>query len=44
MLRFSQRTNRNCGESGGRCYEYDLDLDPEIVLNSRDRIETKRDR
>jgi hypothetical protein len=43
-LGFLQRTNRNRGESGGRYDEYDLDLAPEIVLDSSDEIETERDR
>jgi len=44
MLGFLQRTDRNRGESGGRYDEYDLDLAPEIVLDSSDEIETERDR
>ncbi|MDB2242979.1 orc1/cdc6 family replication initiation protein [Halorubrum ezzemoulense] len=44
MLWFLQRTDRNRGESGGRYDEYDLDLAPEIVLDSSDEIETERDR
>ena len=44
MLGFLQRRNLNSGESGGRYDGYGLDLDPEIVLGSRDEIETERDR
>ena len=44
MLGFLQRRNLNRGESGGRYDGYDLDLDREIVLGSRDEIETERDR
>ncbi|MFN1125639.1 hypothetical protein ABCN43_04830 [Halobacterium salinarum] len=43
MLGFLQRTNRNRGESGGRYYEYSLDLDPDVVLDIRREIETERD-
>ena len=43
MLGFLRRTDRNRGESGGRYYEYSLDLDPEIVLDSRAEIEAERD-
>jgi len=43
MLGFLRRTDRNQGESGGRYYEYSLDLDPEIVLDIRSEIEAERD-
>ncbi|GAA0512113.1 orc1/cdc6 family replication initiation protein [Halorubrum aquaticum] len=43
MLGFLQRSGQNHGESGGRYYEYSLDLDPEIVLDIRREIETERD-
>ncbi|CAM3002652.1 orc1/cdc6 family replication initiation protein [Halobacterium salinarum] len=43
MLGFLQRTDRNRGESGGRYYEYSLDLDPDVVLDIRREIETERD-
>jgi len=43
MLGFLHRSNRNRGESGGRYYEYSLDLDPEIVLEIRREIEAERD-
>jgi orc1/cdc6 family replication initiation protein len=43
MLGFIHRTERNRGESGGRYYEYGLDLDPEIVLDIRAEIEAERD-
>ena len=42
MLGFLQRTDRNRGESGGRYYEYSLDLDPEVVLDIREEIEAER--
>jgi len=42
MLGFLQRTDRNRGESGGRYYEYSLDLDPEVVVDIRDEIEAER--
>ena len=35
MLGFLQRRDRNHGEGGGRYYEYQLDLDPEIVIEVR---------
>ncbi|QWC19425.1 orc1/cdc6 family replication initiation protein [Halorubrum sp. 2020YC2] len=44
MLGFLHRTDRNQGESGGRYYEYGLDLDSDIVLDIRGEIETERDR
>ena len=44
MLGFLHRTDRNRGESGGRYDEYGLGLDPEIVLDSSDEIETECDR
>ena len=43
MLGFLRRTDRNRGESGGRYYEYSLDLDPEMVLDIRGEIEAERD-
>ncbi|EMA10264.1 orc1/cdc6 family replication initiation protein [Haloarcula marismortui] len=43
MLGFLHRTDRNRGESGGRYYEYGLDLDPEIVLDIRGEIESEHD-
>ena len=43
MLGFLRRIDRNRGESGGRYYEYSLDLDPEIVLDIRGEIEAERD-
>jgi orc1/cdc6 family replication initiation protein len=43
MLGFLHRTDRNRGESGGRYYEYGLDLDPEIVLDIRGEIEAEHD-
>ena len=44
MLGFLHRTDRNRGESGGRYYEYGLDLDSDIVLDIRGEIEAERDR
>ena len=43
-LGFLQRTDRNRGESDSRYDEDGLDLDPEIVLDSSDKIETEYDR
>jgi len=42
MLGFLRRIDRNRGESGGRYYEYSLDLDPEIVRDIRGEIESER--
>jgi orc1/cdc6 family replication initiation protein len=39
MLGFLQREDRNQGEGGGRYYEYEMDLDPEVVLEAREEIE-----
>jgi len=39
MLGFLCRNDRNHGLSGGHYYEYELDLDPEIVLETRKEIE-----
>ena len=45
MLGFCKRTDRNRGESGGRYYEYGLDLDADVALAGfRDEIETERTR
>ncbi|MFC4438564.1 MULTISPECIES: orc1/cdc6 family replication initiation protein [Natrialbaceae] len=38
MLGFLIRHERNKGLSGGQYYEYELDLDPMIVLETRDEI------
>ena len=38
MLGFLIRHERNKGLSGGQYYEYELDLDPDIVLETRDEI------
>ncbi|WP_368278050.1 hypothetical protein [Halovenus carboxidivorans] len=38
MLGFLRRHERNEGLSGGQYYEYELDLDPEIVLETRTEI------
>ena len=35
MLGFLRRTDRNRRESGGRYYEYELDLDAKIVIDTR---------
>jgi orc1/cdc6 family replication initiation protein len=39
MLGFLQRYERNKGLSGGQYFEYELDLDPEIVIETRRDIE-----
>ena len=39
MLGFLRRTDQNRGESGGRYYEYELDLDAAIILETREEIE-----
>ncbi|QDX41020.1 orc1/cdc6 family replication initiation protein [Salarchaeum sp. JOR-1] len=41
MLGFFRRNGQNHGERGGRYYEYDLDLDADIILDVRDDIETE---
>ncbi|WP_241686217.1 cell division control protein 6-like protein [Halorubrum amylolyticum] len=38
MLGFLRRHEQNKGLSGGQYYEYELDLDPEIVLETRTEI------
>ena len=38
MLGFLRRHEQNKGLSGGQYYEYELDLDPEIVLATRTEI------
>jgi cell division control protein 6 len=38
MLGFLNRHEQNKGLSGGQYYEYELDLDPEIVLETRTEI------
>jgi hypothetical protein len=38
MLGFLRRHEQNKGLSGGQYYEYELDLDPEIVLETRMEI------
>ncbi|PSQ32041.1 cell division control protein Cdc6 [Halobacteriales archaeon SW_6_65_46] len=38
MLGFLRRHEQNKGLSGGQYYEYELDLDPEIVLDTRAEI------
>ncbi|MFC7114659.1 orc1/cdc6 family replication initiation protein [Natronoarchaeum sp. GCM10025703] len=43
MLGFLQRFERNQGLSGGQYYEYELDLDPEIVIETRKTIEETGD-
>jgi len=43
MLGFLTRQERNQGLSGGQYYEYELDLDPEIVIKTRERIEAEAD-
>lgn len=39
MLGFLQRYERNQGLSGGQYFEYELDLDPAIVVETRQQIE-----
>lgn len=39
MLGFLRRHERNQGLSGGQYFEYELDLDPEIVIETRQKIE-----
>ncbi|EMA42539.1 cell division control protein 6-like protein [Halococcus morrhuae DSM 1307] len=39
MLGFLQRDKRNQGRSGGQYFEYQLDLDPELVIETREKIE-----
>jgi orc1/cdc6 family replication initiation protein len=41
MLGFLRRHDRNQGESGGRYFEYEPDLDPEIILEAREEIEAE---
>jgi len=41
MLGFLKRTERNEGLSGGYYYEYELDLDADIVLETREKIESE---
>jgi hypothetical protein len=38
MLGFLRRHEQNKGLSGGKYYEYELDLDPAIVLETRTEI------
>ncbi|NLV03622.1 orc1/cdc6 family replication initiation protein [Haloferax volcanii] len=39
MLGFAKRYDRNEGLSGGQYYEYELDLDSDLVLETREQIE-----
>ena len=39
MLGFLRRDERNQGLSGGQYFEYQLDLDPELVIETREKIE-----
>ncbi|MCU4744268.1 orc1/cdc6 family replication initiation protein [Halobacteria archaeon AArc-m2/3/4] len=39
MLGFLRRTEKNHGLSGGHYYEYELDLEPGVVLETRETIE-----
>ncbi len=39
MLGFTKRYERNKGLSGGQYYEYELDLDADLVLETREKIE-----
>ncbi|MWV65153.1 AAA family ATPase [Halorubrum sp. JWXQ-INN 858] len=40
MLGFLERTEQNSGRAGGAHYQYELTLDPEIVLDTRQSIES----
>lgn len=40
MLGFLERTEQNDGRAGGPHYQYELMLDPSIVLETREAIET----
>ena len=41
MIGLLERTEQNKGRAGGAQYQYELTLDPEIVLETRDPIETE---
>ncbi|WP_418284154.1 hypothetical protein [Halorubrum sp. DTA46] len=41
MLGFLERTEHNEGRAGGAHYQYELALDPTIVLETRDAIESE---
>lgn len=41
MLGFLERTERNEGRAGGAHYQYELTLDPKIVLETRESIESE---
>jgi len=41
MLGFLERSERNKGRAGGAHYQYELTLDPEIVLETRESIESE---
>ncbi|ELZ76252.1 cell division control protein 6-like protein [Haloferax gibbonsii ATCC 33959] len=41
MLGFLQRSEQNDGERGGRRYEYELDLDPQIIIDARKEVESE---
>jgi Cdc6-like AAA superfamily ATPase len=41
MLGFLERTEHNEGRAGGAHYQYELALDPTIVLETRDAIEAE---
>jgi len=41
MLGFLTREDRNFGMSGGQYYEYELDMDVELVIETREQIEAE---
>jgi hypothetical protein len=41
MLGFLERTEHNEGRAGGAHYQYELALDPTVVLETRDAIEAE---
>jgi Cdc6-like AAA superfamily ATPase len=41
MLGFLERTEQNEGRAGGVHYRYELALDPEIILETRESIENQ---
>jgi len=41
MLGFLERTEQNEGRAGGAHYQYELTLDPEIIIDTRKSIEAE---
>jgi len=41
MLGFLERTEQNEGRAGGAHYQYELTLDPEIIIETRQSIEAE---